>query len=313
MTPGRRSVVRVGTRGSVLARAQTGRVVAALQALHPGACLETVTVRTSGDRDRREVVGAFVKELQETLLSHEVDIAVHSMKDLPTERPPGLALAAVPPREDPRDALLSPTGCLADLPPGSVVGTGSVRRTAQLRGLRADLSFKPLVGNVDTRLSKLESGDYRAIVVAWAGMLRLDYNVVDGALKGRGLAVDLLDLDVMLPAPGQGALALECRADDPIAQALLTPMNDPASETAVRAERAFLAALGGGCQTPVAAYATVQGSACVLRGLAAAPDGSRAIRGEAAGAVDEPEALGKELAARLLKQGAGDLLSGRHA
>lgn len=308
MTPGERGVVRVGTRGSLLARAQTARVAAALEALHPEARFETVVVRTSGDRDRREVVGAFVKELQEALFAHEVDIAVHSMKDLPTERPQGLTIAAVPPREDARDALVSPLGGLKHLPKGALVGTGSVRRTAQLRSLRQDLQFKPLVGNVDTRLRKLAEGEYQAIVLALAGMLRLGFEVSDGVLDGRGLDVDLLEPAQMLPAPAQGALALECRSNDKRALALLTPLDDPASHAAVRAERAFLAALGGGCQTPVAAYAVVECSSCALRGLVAAPDGSRVIRGEADGSANEPEALGKALAERLLRLGAADIL-----
>ena len=313
MTASDRGAIRIGTRGSPLARTQTGHVVAALSAAHPGVKFELVIIRTSGDRALRDVVGAFVKELQEALLCGAVDLAVHSFKDLPTERPDGLTIGAVPVRQDPRDAVLSPHGTFAMLPQGSRVGTGSARRAAQLRNLRPDLRFLPLVGNVDTRLRKLREGDYEAIVAALAGLRRLDLPISDGVLADTGMTVDLLEIDGFLPAPGQGALAIECRSDDAYALDLIQPLDDPPSHVAVRAERAFLARLGGGCQTPVAAYATVEGDVLRLRGLVAAIDGATIVRGELTGATARPEALGDALADRLAREGALALLQGAPA
>lgn len=328
MTAPERRVIRVGTRGSLLARTQTGHVVAALSAAHPEVEFETVVIRTSGDRALRDVVGAFVKELQESVLSGTVDLAVHSMKDLPTDRPDGLTIGAVPLREDPREALLSahrgsPTclsssavgaarrrGILADLPEGARIGTGSARRAAQLRNKRPDLQFLPLVGNVDTRMRKLKDGEYDAIVAAMAGLNRLDLRIAHGLLADTGLCAEVLEVDTVLPAPGQGALAVECRTEDSRAIALLQTFDDPETHAAVRAEREFLAGLGGGCQTPVAAYATADGSALRLRGLVASLDGTTVLRGEMFGSIERPVDLGRDLAAELIGRGAQGLLQG---
>lgn len=306
------TAVRVGTRGSLLARTQTGQIVDRLAAVHPDLSFELVVIRTSGDRDRREVVGAFVKELQEALLDGEVDLAIHSLKDLPTQRPDGLTLAAVPERQDVRDALISPLGALQDLRPGARVGMGSVRRSAQIRFRRPDLLGAPLMGNVDTRLRKLKDGDYDAILLAAAGMRRLGYDFEGGTLGDTGLFVELLSLDQMLPAPGQGALAIETRAEDTRSCSIALQIDHRPTHFAVRTERAFLEALGGGCQTPVAAHATVSHGACKLSGLVAAPDGSALLRDQLAGSDADPEELGTRLAQGLIDRGARDIMAGSH-
>ncbi len=312
MTAPASASLRVGTRGSLLARTQTGMVIDALCALHPAVAIETVVIRTSGDRDRREVTGAFVVELQEALLRGEVDLAVHSMKDLPTARPAGLTIAATPAREAREDAVISPRGGFEMLPAGSRIGTGSLRRSAQLRALRPELEYLPLVGNVDTRLRKLLAGDYDAIVLSVAGMRRLGYPVHEGGFEFEGvrLLVDVQPAERVLPAPGQGALALEGRADDGATQALVEPLGCAATASCVAAERALLGALGGGCRTPIGASAVVEGDRLRLAGVVAAPDGATVVRGEAEGPVAEPEALGRGLAERLIAEGAAAILAG---
>ncbi len=292
--------LRVGTRGSALARAQADQVLRRLRDLDPSRPLETVIIRTSGDRGEREVRGAFVKELQHALLRGEIDLAVHSLKDLPTDPVPGLQLAAVLEREDPRDVLIARNGWTwATLPPGARVGTGSPRRTAQLRALRPDLIYLPLVGNVDTRLRRLEEGAYDAIVLAMAGLIRL----------GRAhVATEVFPLSRLLPAPGQGAIAVEVRAEDEGARALVERLNHLPTWQAVRAERAFLQALGGGCRVPIAAYAEVDGERLRLEGLVIAPDGSRMIRECIEGPAERAEVLGRILADRVKAQGAFPML-----
>lgn len=291
---------RIGTRGSALALAQTEQVLRKLRALDPSLPLETVIIRTSGDRGHRETRGAFVKELQHALLEGEIDLAVHSLKDLPTDPVPGLRLAAVLEREDPRDALIARNGWTwATLPPGARIGTGSPRRTAQLRALRPDLVYLPLVGNVDTRLRRLEEGRYEAIVLAMAGLIRL----------GRAdRATEVFPLEQLLPAPGQGAIALEIRADDERARMRVERLNHLPTWWAVMAERAFLRALGGGCRVPIAAHAEVRGDRLTLEGLVMAPDGSRGIRDRVEGPAEAAEALGQALADRMQAQDAWMLL-----
>lgn len=288
--------LRIGTRGSALARAQADQVIRRLRASDPTLPLETVIIRTSGDRGQREVRGAFVKELQHALLQGEIDVAVHSLKDLPTDPTPGLRLAAVLEREDPRDALIARNGWTWwTLPPGARVGTGSPRRTAQLRAMRPDLTYLPLVGNVDTRLRRLKEGGYDAIVLAMAGLIRL----------GRAAEVsEIFPLERVLPAPGQGAIAVEVRADDGWAQAIVASLNHLPTWWAVTAERAFLRALGGGCRLPIAAYGTVRGERLMLEGLVIAPDGAWAVRARIEGPPAEAEALGEALAERVKAKGA---------
>lgn len=295
--------LRIGTRGSALARAQTELVLGRLRALDPGLPVETVVIRTSGDRGQREVRGAFVRELQHALLEGQIDLAVHSLKDLPTDPVPGLRLAAVLEREDPREALVAREGWTwATLPSGARVGTGSPRRTAQLRAMRPDLVYLPLVGNVDTRLRRLEEGHYEAIVLAMAGLIRL----------GRGDRVtEVFPLEQLLPAPGQGAIAVEVRADDAPTLALVGRLNHLPTWWAVTAERAFLRALGGGCRVPIAAYAEVHGDRLTLAGRVMAPDGARAVRGQIEGPAEAAEALGEALAERIKAADGSALLEDR--
>jgi hydroxymethylbilane synthase len=305
--------LRVGTRGSALAQAQTASVVAVLQQHFPDLPVETVIIRTSGDRQRREVVGAFVHELQEALLEGRIDVAVHSLKDLPTLRVDGLMLAAVPPRADARDVLVSRGDGFEMLAPGARLGTGSLRRSAQLRWYRDDLHYVPLVGNVDTRLQKLQEGQYDGIVLAAAGLHRLgflddDQNFHLFTPNGNALHLQVFETDKLLPAPGQGALALECRVNDVRTLELLKPLNHPPTWAAVTAERALLHALGGGCRVPIAAYATVDKGILHLSALVAMPDGSKVIRQQLEGQAAHADALGEQLAQHLLQQGAAEIL-----
>jgi hydroxymethylbilane synthase len=310
-------VVRLGTRRSALAMTQAGAVAELLRA--QGGAVELVGVTTEGDRSARTGaplaesggVGVFVTELRSRLLAGEVDIVVHSLKDLPTAPADGLALAAVPTREDPRDALVARDGLtLAELPIGACVGTGSPRRAAQLLAVRPDLDVRPLRGNVDTRLGKVAAGDLDAIVVAAAGLARL------GRLSE---ATELLGPDVMLPAPGQGALAVECRTADlepgRRLRELVSAIDDSSSRAAVAAERTVLAELEAGCTAPVGALAELSeaGGSLDLHLVAAvvSVDGRTAIRRSAAGPVTDPERIGRQLAADLLAAGAGKVIGVR--
>lgn len=265
-------------------------------------------MRTAGDRSRaslREIGGrgVFVAELERALLAGEIDMAVHSLKDLPTRETEGLSIAAVARREDPRDALVSRGGLtLSRLPPGAVVGTGSPRRAAQLLSLRPDLRIADIRGNVDTRIRRVEAGEYEAAVLAAAGLARLGW--LDRASQ-------LLSPEEMLPAVGQGALAVQVRADDEEAAALARAADDPPTHLATAAERAFERRLGGGCQAAVAALGEVAGGRLRLRGLVADPLGGSIIRGEVEGAAEEGEALGLRLAEELLARGAAALLEAR--
>jgi hydroxymethylbilane synthase len=242
--------------------------------------------------------GAFLKEIEEALLASEVDLAVHSLKDVPTALPEGLGLCAFLERADPRDALLSASGRrLTELPAGSRLGTTSLRRQAQIRALRPDLVVEDLRGNVDTRIRRLREGRYDAILLAMAGLVRL----------GRAAEVtEPLDPGTMLPAPGQGAIALECRTADRAVAGAVAHLHHPETARAVSAERAFLAALGGGCNVPLGAHATGDSEGLRLRAFVARADGSRMVRAEARGA--DPDAVGRAAAENVLAQGARDLL-----
>ncbi len=296
---------RLGTRGSALARAQSEIVRRDLEARHPGLLIEIEEIRTSGDRLQRGPLapvggkGLFVKEIEDALLAGSVDFAVHSMKDMPAIVRDGLVFAATPPRADPHDVLVSRAPDLASLPRGARVGTASVRRRAQLRAARPDLDVVVLRGNVDTRLRRWREGDFDAIVLAAAGLARLG---IDEA------AATPISPDVLLPAVGQGALALECRADDARMRTLLAALDDPPSARAVGAERAFLRAIGGDCNTPLAAYAVVHGDHLRIRAQVSDPDGDRHLDDALEGAAHDAEAIGRALAERLLARGAGALL-----
>ena len=292
----------LGTRGSQLALAQTRWVVERLKEQWPETEFTVRTITTSGDRgaDPRER-GIFVKEIERALFEGEIDIAVHSLKDLPTKTPAGLKVASIPRRVDPRDALVgrNTNKRLDQLPKGARVGTSSVRRKAQLLAYRPDLEIVPLRGNVDTRLKLLGSGEFDAIVVAAAGLLRLDLrNRID----------ELLDSEIVLPAPGQGALALEVRLGDDLAEELAYSLNHRETQLRVTAERAFLARLGAGCLAPAGALAYLEEGELRLEGVVAAPDGSELIRGEIAGPPEEAAELGEELAADILDQGGEAIL-----
>jgi hydroxymethylbilane synthase len=294
--------IRIGSRGSALARWQAEHVRDRLAAQGHDASIAIIT--TTGDRvlDRRlENVGgkgAFLKEIEEAMLAGEIDLAVHSLKDVPTALPAGLILAAFLERADPRDAFLSRSGCpLRELPQGARVGTTSLRRQAQLRARRPDLTLVDLRGNVDTRLRRLRDGDFDAILLALAGLTRL----------GRaGEVTEVVAPEIILPAPGQGAIALECREDDADRRRAAAALDHAATRRCVSAERAFLAALGGGCNVPLGAYAQEEGAALRLRGLVARVDGTEVVSGERSGT--DPEEAGRELAAELLGRGAGALL-----
>lgn len=308
-----RETLRVGTRGSALAQAQTASVIHSLRQQYSNLPIETVIIRTSGDHQHYEVVGAFVKELQEALLQSRIDVAVHSLKDLPTQHVEGLTLAAVPPRADARDVLVSRYETLSDLPPGARVGAGSLRRSAQIKRLRRDLQYLPLTGNVDTRIRKLREEQYEAIVLAAAGLERLGFleSPEDKTLstpEGVELYLYTFDPEQVLPAPGQGALALECRQDDIATMELLKPLDHLPTRYAVTAERAFLHALGGGCRIPIAAHATVQGDRLILKGRVVDPEGTEAISESIEGDVGEAVLLGTQLAQRLSLLGASKLL-----
>jgi hydroxymethylbilane synthase len=296
--------MRLGTRGSALALAQSGLVAAAIRE-RTGHDVELVEIVTAGDRSSAPVqrlgVGVFVSALRDALLAKEIDVAVHSYKDLPTAPADGLAIAAVPPREDPRDALVARDGLsLTALPAGARVGTGALRRIAQLHALRLPLEVVPIRGNVDTRLRKVAEGELDAVVLASAGLSRL----------GRtGEASEILDPSVMLPAPAQGALAVECRVDEPELSDALSALDDPDTRATVTAERALLATLEAGCSAPVAGLAEVTGGGEIyLRGAVLSPDGRVALRLSRTGTLADAALLGRLLAEDLLRAGADTVL-----
>jgi len=300
------TTVRIGTRGSRLAMTQSAMVARALEAANPGLRAELVKVTTSGDRLRRAPLpevggkGLFTREIEERLLAGDIHLAVHSLKDLPTDLPDGLAVLAVPERAPANDALVSPGGLsLVELPPGSRVGTSSPRRTAQLLAARPDLEVVPIRGNLDTRLRKLASGNYDAIVVALAGLERLGL---------RDARCRVLTFEEMLPAPGQGALAVEGPAGVEWLRETVEPINHCPTALAVRAERAVLKALGGGCALPLGTYAEVSGQRLAIRAVVASEDGKRVCRAEASGPAEELDRLSHQAAARLLEAGAAEML-----
>jgi len=295
------------TRPSALARWQTARVIQLLQAEHPGLECNEYVITTTGDRvlDRPlpEIggKGIFTSELEDALLSGKVDAAVHSLKDLPVEDTPGIVVAAIPEREAAHDVLVSADGwTISNLPEGARVGTCSTRRTAQLLARRPDLTILPLRGNVDSRVRKALTGEYDAIVLAQAGLTRLGL---------QAHISEVFPLEVMLPAPGQGALAVQCREDDAETRERLAAIHDPLTAAAVGAERAFLSNLGSGCSLPVAAFAEKNNGTIILTGAVLSADGKQAIR---LSAVDkEPHTLGERLAELVLERGAAELLEAK--
>ncbi|MFC4589015.1 hydroxymethylbilane synthase [Sphaerisporangium corydalis] len=300
-----RGVLRLGTRRSLMATTQSGQVADRLAAL-TGRTVELVGVTTFGDVTKAQLAqlggtGVFVSALRDKLIEGEIDFAVHSLKDLPTKPDPRVVLAAIPPRDDPRDALVGAEK-LADLAPGGLVGTGSPRRVAQLRALRPDLEYVPIRGNADTRIGKVASGELRAVVLAAAGLGRI----------GRAAEISqFFDVADMLPAPGQGALAVECRAGDADLIDLLGLLDDPRTRTAVTAERAVLATLEAGCSAPVGAYATDDGHILSLTAAVVAFDGTRSVRKSTAGDPFAAMELGRELATAMIAEGAGTLMGER--
>jgi hydroxymethylbilane synthase len=301
------SPLRIGTRGSPLALWQARHVADLLRPRSSPRPVELVEIETSGDRIRDVALtqiggdGVFTKEIQRALLEERVDVAVHSLKDLPTTFIAGLTLAAVPARGPSGDVFVSQRHRRFDeLPQGAVVGTSSLRRRSQALHRRPDLQLVNLRGNVETRLRKLAEQGLDAIILAQAGLERL----------GLGSAItELLDPTWMLPAVGQGALGLECRTEDTATRVLLDPLNDPPTRSAVLAERALLRGLGGGCLVPVGASAVMQGESLILRGAVLSPDGSQRVAGEVRGSANEAEILGRQLALALLADGAQALLS----
>ena len=296
--------IKIGTRGSLLALRQAGWVKQRLAA--GGYEAEVEIIKTTGDKlaeaplTQSGTKGLFIKEIEEALLAGTVDLAVHSLKDLPTEQPAGLRVAAVPEREDPRDVVVSRSGKpLASLPVGSRVGTSSLRRISQLRLLRQDLEIVPLRGNIDTRLKKLDRGEADALLLAAAGLIRL------------GLAdrvTEYLTAEQMCPAVGQGALAIEIRVDNHKIEHAIASLDHLPTHQAVRAERSALKHLGGGCQVPIAANAVAESEELRMFGLVGSVDGDRVIRARASGRTNDPEIVGATLARDLLRQGAKAIL-----
>jgi hydroxymethylbilane synthase len=297
--------LRLGSRGSPLALWQTRWVAQALQQQHPGLRTEVVVIRTSGDRNRRDPLsqiggkGLFVKEIEAALERRQIDLAVHSMKDMPTELPPGLHFGAIPERAEVRDAFVGREGRqLAEATASWRIGTGSLRRQAQLLEHHAGLQLCDIRGNVDTRLRKLHAGEADGLVLAAVGLMRLGLQAE---------ITELLPIEGMLPAVGQGALAVESRAGDDI-DALLAPLHHVATAQAVTAERSFLAHLSGGCMVPIAALGQREGERLHLRGLVSSPQGDQVLRREVRGPASEAEALGRQLAEQMLADGARDIL-----
>jgi hydroxymethylbilane synthase len=300
-------VLRIATRKSALALWQTEHVAARLKAHHPALAVELVPMTTKGDKildsplARIGGKGLFVKELETGLLTGEADVAVHSMKDVPVAFPEGLHLPVILEREDPRDAFVS--GRYAqfdDLPEGARLGTSSLRRQAQLKARRPDLHVLTLRGNVNTRLGKLDAGEYDAVILACAGLNRLG---LAGRIRQR------LPPEISLPAIGQGAIGIECRVADPEVEALIRPLNHVDTRDRLRAERAFNTRLAGGCQVPIAGFAELRGETLRLRGLVGHPDGTEVVRGETSGPRSEAERLGADLAGDLLARGADRILA----
>ena len=300
-------LVRIATRKSALALWQAEFVKAELERFHADVRVELVPMSTQGDIILDTPLakiggkGLFVKELEQAMLDGRAYIAVHSMKDVPVEFPEGLELYTICEREDPRDAFVSNNFAnLSELPQGAIVGTSSLRRQCQIKALRPDLDIRDLRGNVNTRLGKLDDGQYDAIILAAAGLIRL---------KMESRIADYIEPEVSLPANGQGAVGIECRIDDEVTKALLAPLEHTQTRIRVNAERSMNRHLEGGCQVPIGAYALVDGEQVHLRGLVGAVDGSKILRDEVTGHVNDAEELGIELAKKLLAQGADKILA----
>ncbi|HFG1610107.1 TPA: hydroxymethylbilane synthase [Vibrio cholerae] len=298
--------IRIATRQSPLALWQANYVKDALMAAHPGLQVELVTMVTRGDVILDTPLakvggkGLFVKELEIAMLEGRADLAVHSMKDVPVDFPDGLGLVTICEREDPRDAFVSNTYAkIEDLPSGAIVGTCSLRRQCQLKAARPDLVIKELRGNVGTRLSKLDAGEYDAIILAAAGLKRLE---LESRIRS------FIEPEQSLPAVGQGAVGIECRVNDQRVRALLAPLNHADTADRVRCERAMNLTLQGGCQVPIGSYALLEGDHIWLRALVGEPDGSQIVRGEIRGPRTQAEQLGITLAEQLLSQGAKEIL-----
>jgi hydroxymethylbilane synthase len=300
------SELRIGTRGSQLALFQANWVKDQLVRTHPELKVTLIKIKTTGDKIQDAPLakiggkGLFVKEIEEALIQKKIDLAVHSIKDVPTEFPKGLHLSVITKREDPRDVFISKGGkTLKDLPQGAKIGTSSLRRQAQLLHFRSDLELIPLRGNLDTRLKKLKTLNLDAIVLALAGVKRL-------GLEER--ISEIIPTDISLPAIGQGALGIETRMDDQVVEDQIRFLNDPDSSIAITAERAFLKKLEGGCQVPIAAFAQKVGSTLQIDGLVGTIDGKRLIRHHLEGPIEEAEPLGTQLAEILLVKGAKEIL-----
>lgn len=297
--------LRIGTRASQLALWQANWVKSELEKNYPGMEVTLTKIKTMGDKILDVPLaqvggkGLFVKEIEEAMLRGEIDIAVHSMKDVPTEFPEGLGLYCITKREDPRDALISRNLSFSQLPQGARVGTSALRRQAQLLKVRPDLKMITIRGNVETRIRKLEEDHLDAVILAAAGLKRLGLTAQ---------VAEYLDVDLSLPAIGQGALGIECRLADPVITETIAFFNHPDTSYAVRAERALLKRCQGGCQVPIAAHGTVSGNVLRLVGFIAAVDGQSSVRGEISGPVDQCQELGTALAERLLSQGGKTIL-----
>jgi len=298
--------ITIGTRGSPLALWQAHWIKSQLESVHDDLTIELVKIKTSGDKIQDVPLakvggkGLFTKEIEESMLRYETDIAVHSMKDVPVQFPPSLALSVVTEREDPRDALISRKGLkLDDLPKGAKVGTGSFRRTTQLLHYRPDLEVIPMRGNVQTRLDKLESEGLDAIILAAAGLIRL--GMADRITEN-------IEPEIMLPGGGQGAVGIESRKEDIRVMNRIFPLDHEETHRALEAERSFLTRLEGGCQVPIGVYATIEGETLRLRGLVGSLDGKQVLKAERKGPVEDPGVIGFQLAGEILEMGADKIL-----
>ncbi len=298
--------IKIGTRGSTLALWQANWVKSALKAAYPDLAVELVPIKTKGDKILDVPLakvggkGLFVKEIEDALLEGRIDLAVHSMKDMPSEIPKGLCIGAIPERESPNDVLIAKKGeLLSALRPGAIIGTSSLRRAAQLKYVRPDIEILPLRGNLDTRIRKLETENMDAIVLAAAGVKRL-------GLESR--ITEYMDENIMLPAVGQGALCIEIRKSDPEIERIVNPLNHRETEAVVKGERAFLHRLEGGCQIPIAAHGKIKNSTFTLCGLVADVNGTTIIKDTLSGPVESAESIGVRLADRLLEKGAKPIL-----
>ena len=303
-------VIKIATRKSALAMWQAHYVKDKLEHYHPHLKVVLVPMSTQGDRILDTPLakiggkGLFIKELEIAMQKGEADLAVHSMKDVPVKFPEEFGLHAICPREHPFDAFVSNTfSCIADLPNGAVVGTSSLRRQSQIRAMRPDLVIKDLRGNVNTRLGKLDAGEYDAIILAAAGLIRLNMS--------QRIAEQLAP-EISLPAVGQGAVGIECRNDDAELIELLSALNDEETAWRVKAERAMNAELEGGCQVPIGSFAELDGESITLRGLVATPDGKQVLRAQHVGSIEHPEQVGIAVAQDLIAQGATSILSALH-